>query len=100
MTGQLAFFPEGGAPGSIEAATRGQLDRLEADGILTAAHDILRAAILGLAHSMDRSAAKGQSVGLAQASKELREWYMLIPQAPGPEDPFETFMKSMTKQGA
>jgi len=84
---------------AIEDAARRQLERLTELGVLTADHDILREAILALAHSMGISARKGQSVGLAQASKELRDWYLLIPALPtDDDDPFTQLMRRMTAQ--
>lgn len=85
-------------PSAIENAARNQLDRLESLGIIGPNDEILVAAILALAHSMGISALKGQSVGLAQASKELREWYLLIPPIPGEDDPFLDLMRRMAGQ--
>lgn len=84
----------------LEAAAREQLDRLTAAGVLTPDHDILREAIIALTHSMGLSALKGQSVGLSQASKELREWYLLIPELPEGDDPFSELMHKLTRQGS
>lgn len=81
---------------AIETAARAQLERLEGLGIIGADHDILKQSILALAHSMGISARKGQSVGLAQASKELREWYLLIPAVPDAADPFLELMSRMS----
>lgn len=78
---------------AIEDAAAAQLQLLTDRGLLTADHAILRASILGLARSMDRSAHRGQSVALAHASKELREWYLLIPAATDPDDPFMQLLR-------
>ena len=83
-------------PTSIEAAAREQIERLTELGILTEDHRILIEAIYALTHSMGISALKGQSVGLAQASKELREWYLLIPTPPEGDDPFTALVRRMT----
>lgn len=79
----------------IVTATREQLARLEAAGILTDDHAILKAAILSLANTMAAAERKGASVGLAHISKELREWFALLPQPPAPDDEFTAFMREL-----
>lgn len=80
---------------AIEHAARRQLDRLEAAGLLTADHDIMRAAILSLAKTMAVAERKGASVGLSHISKELREWFALLPTPPAPDDEFTVLMREL-----
>lgn len=91
------FDVDAGPPSEIEAVAIAQLDRLTAAGVLTDDHEILKASILALARSMGISARRGQSVALAHASKELREWYLLIPGTPDPDDPFSQVIREAEK---
>lgn len=79
----------------IVIAARNQLDRLAAAGLLTDEHEIMRAAILSLAATMGVAERKGASVGLSHISKELREWFALLPTPPEPTDPFTAFMQEL-----
>lgn len=83
------------APGELELAARRQLDRLTAAGLLTEDHDIMRAAILSLAKTMSAAERKGASVGLSHTSKELREWFAMLPTPPAPDDEFTQLMRSL-----
>ena len=78
----------GGILSPIEAATLNHLERMRERGILTDDHRLVAEALRTLAHSMGRSALKGQSAGLALASKEMREWYLTLPTAPAEDDEF------------
>lgn len=73
---------------AVESAARTYLDRLEAAGTIGPDHAVIREAILTLAASLGRSSARGQSAAAALASKELREWYLLIPAPIAADDPF------------
>jgi hypothetical protein len=79
----------------LETVTRQFLDNLRAANILTDAHMVTEAAIMTCARSMSRSAVRGQSVALAAASKELREWVALLPTAPADADAFTQLMEEL-----
>jgi hypothetical protein len=65
----------------LESAVNDRIAQLMAAGLIGPAQVIEVEAIRAAARSMGKSAIKGQSVALAAASKELREWVALLPQA-------------------
>jgi len=78
----------------LEAAVNVRIEALQEAGTLTPAHVIEVEAIRAAARSMGKSAIKGQSVALAAASKELREWLVLLP-APVERDEFTEWMERL-----
>lgn len=91
---QLDFFHDGD-PTPVEAAAGRQLERLAAAGLLTDDHEIMVAAIMAVARTVGIASRKGAAVGLAQASKELREWFAMLPTPPAPEDEFTLLMRGL-----
>ena len=59
----------------------------------------MREAILSLAATMGAAERKGTSVGLSHASKELREWFALLPTPPEPDDPFTALLRDLDAAG-
>jgi hypothetical protein len=96
MTATLPGLGFGDFQTPIEIATEMHLDRLKNRGILTEDHTLIEAALMTLAHSMGRSAARGQSAGLALASKEMREWFLTLPTAPADDDEFTKLVRRMS----
>lgn len=85
---------------SLERAARAQLDYLDEQHLLGPQHALVVSLVREAAKVAGAAAQGGKGAAFALASKELREALSLLPQAAGPEDPWDRLQRELAETTA
>ncbi|QXG07729.1 hypothetical protein [Curtobacterium phage Penoan] len=85
---------------ALERAATAQLAYLDQQGLLGVQHSLTVALVRQAAAVAGAASASGKAAAFALASKELREAMALLPEATGPEDPWDRLQRELADAAA